>query len=28
LITGIITPCGIIKPQELRRRRHELGSGG
>jgi len=28
LITGIITPCGIIKPQELWRRRHELGSGG
>ena len=28
LITGIITPCGIIKPQQLWRRRHELGFGG
>lgn len=25
LITGVITPAGIFKPQELWRRRHELG---
>jgi len=28
LITGIITPAGIVKPQELWRRRRELGFGG
>jgi methylthioribose-1-phosphate isomerase len=28
LITGIITPVGIFKPQELWRRRRELGFGG
>jgi len=28
LIAGIITPAGIFKPEELWRRRHELGSGG
>jgi S-methyl-5-thioribose-1-phosphate isomerase len=28
LITGIITPAGIIKPTELWRRRRELGFGG
>jgi methylthioribose-1-phosphate isomerase len=28
LITGIITPAGIFKPQELWRRRRELGFGG
>lgn len=28
LITGIITPAGIFKPEELWRRRHELGSCG
>jgi methylthioribose-1-phosphate isomerase len=27
LITGIITPAGIIKPRELWRRRRELGGG-
>jgi methylthioribose-1-phosphate isomerase len=25
LITGIITPAGIFKPQELWKRRHQLG---
>jgi len=28
LITGIITPMGIFKPQELWKRRSELGFGG
>lgn len=28
LITGIITPVGIFKPQDLWRRRHELGFAG
>ena len=28
LITGIITPVGIFKPQELWKRRRELGFGG
>ncbi|HKI68358.1 MAG TPA: S-methyl-5-thioribose-1-phosphate isomerase [Verrucomicrobiae bacterium] len=28
LITGIITPAGIFKPRELRRRRRELGFAG
>ena len=27
LITGIITPAGIFKPQELWKRRRELGFG-
>jgi S-methyl-5-thioribose-1-phosphate isomerase len=28
LITGIITPLGIVRPKELWPRRHELGDGG
>ena len=28
LITGIITPAGIFKPQDLWKRRRELGFGG